>query len=50
MNRYYFSIYLLSATKSSVGELEEIKSREFSTDAVWFLHTCMLCRFTMAYY
>ena len=50
MNWYYSLIYFLSATKSSVGKLEEIKSIEFSTDALWFLHTCMLCRFAMAYY
>ena len=28
--------------------MEEIKSREFSADVVWLLHTDMLCRFTMA--
>ena len=46
-NWYYISIQLLSATKSSIRELEEIKSTEFSADVVWVLHTGTLCRFTM---
>ena len=35
-------IQQLSATKSSIRELEEIKSTEFSADTVWLLHTCTL--------
>lgn len=41
---YFYS----TATKSSITEFEEIKSREFSADVVWLLHTGILCWFTMA--
>ena len=36
---YYISVQLLSVTKSSIRELERIKSRELSTYLVGLLHT-----------
>ena len=44
---YCSSNQLLSATKPSIRELEESKSREFYADVVWLSHTCMICRFTI---
>ena len=42
----YISIYYCYQQPNQ--ELEEIKSRGFSAEAVWLLHTGMLCRFTLA--
>ena len=40
---------MFSASKSIIKALEENKSKEFSIDALWLLHTGMLNRFTMAF-